>query len=321
MKFRDIYNILKEVDLKKLELKKNSVSRNGMYVDVLFITKETRDILTKILEIPFLREEYYEFFYNNILKKNFEELPLSVEIIKKVELLKEVCLFYKRNFEVIYPQLNEYSISIKVPEKYSLKEIGKYFENLEKCFTPLLCDSRIEGNFELSNFDTGSKWLDISVKSGKALGIILGLLSLAVNIANGIQDYKLKSLTVEEKVEKLKKEKKENEKNNKNIMELENQINKLENYLLIQEELRKEEYREKAEELYNEFYITISKQDDDEELVTKIEKSLIILSNALSDGAQIRPAIEYKENFDGIDIQKLIAYEEQKQIENKTENY
>lgn len=83
MKFRDIYNILKEVDLKKLELKKISVSRNGMYVDVLFITKETRDILTKILEIPFLKEEYYEFFYNNILKKNFEELPLSVEIIKK----------------------------------------------------------------------------------------------------------------------------------------------------------------------------------------------------------------------------------------------
>lgn len=83
MKFRDIYNILKEADLKKLELKKNSVSRNGMYVDVLFITKETRDILTKILEIPFLKEEYYEFFYNNILKKNFEELPLSVEIIKK----------------------------------------------------------------------------------------------------------------------------------------------------------------------------------------------------------------------------------------------
>ena len=228
---------------------------------------------------------------------------------------------------MIYPQLNEYSISIKVPEKYSLKENGKYFENLEKCFTPLLCDSRIDGVFELSNFDTGSKWIDVSVKTGKALAVIIALLGGMTSIVSNIKECRLKDLEIEElkmelqeKKDKLKNDKKTINQEEINVQKIDEEIAYLEKFCEIQKRLQENRYRKFAENFYKEHYLVISEAPSDKELIIRITRSVEILSEILIDGAQIRPAIEYKENFDGIDIQKLIAYEEQKQIENKGKN-
>lgn len=327
MKFRDIYNILKEIDFLKLKISRTQISRSGQRYDVLLFNKEQRETLTKVLEIPSLKKEFYTWFYDRILSKNFEEIPYEPALVERIDLIREICMFYKKNFELMYPQLNKYSISIKVPEKYSLKEIGEYFEKLEKCFNPLLYDSRIDGVFELSNFDTGSKWIDVSVKTGKALAVIIALLGGMTSIVSNIQECRLKDLEIEElkmelqeKKDKLKNDKKTINQEEINVKKIDEEIAYLEKFCEIQKRLQENRCRKFAENFYKEHYLVISEDPSDKELIIRITRSVEILSEILIDGAQIRPAIEYKENFDGIDIQKLIAYEEQKQIENKGKN-
>ncbi|RGJ31235.1 hypothetical protein [Fusobacterium varium] len=122
------------------------------------------------------------------------------------------------------------------------------------------------------------------------------------------------------KKDKLKNDKKTINQEEINVQKIDEEIAYLEKFCEIQKRLQENRYRKFAENFYKEHYLVISEAPSDKELIIRITRSVEILSEILIDGAQIRPAIEYKENFDGIDIQKLIAYEEQKQIENKGKN-
>ena len=199
MKFRDIYNIIREIDIKKLDISTSSQQRNGITYQIMYIKKEQKETLRKLLEIPYFKDEFADFFYKNFLSTEIEEFTKNETALYKIKLIKDIIIFYRTCFEKMYPELNEFSISIKIPDEYTLEKIGKYFNDLQSKIYPLLIDKRIEGDFILENFDTGSKWIDVNLKSAKALGIIIALLTGAMELANQIQDFRLKELEIKER--------------------------------------------------------------------------------------------------------------------------
>lgn len=313
MKFRDIYNIIKDIDIKKLDISTSSQQRNGITYQVMYVRKEQKEILQKILEIPYFKDEFADFFNKNFLSTEIEEFTKNETSLYKIRLIKDVIMFYRTCFEKMYPELNEFSISIKIPDEYTLEQIGEYFKDLQNKIYPLLIDKRIEGDFILKNFDTGSKWIDVNLKSIKALGVIIALLSGAMELANKIQDFRLKELEIQERKQKLEEKSEKNE-------SLKKEIEHYEIYLKIEKNFNEERITNKAEEIYKKYFLEnlSEKENGDEELKIKINKALKSLTNYVIDGSYIRPAIEYKENFEGVDVQKLLACGETKAIEDKS---
>lgn len=312
MKFRDIYNIIRDIDIKTLNIATSFQQRNGITYHVMYIKKEQKETLRKIFEIPYFKDEFANFFNKNFLFTEIEEFTKDETTLYKIRIIKDIIMFYKTCFEKMYPELNEFSISIKMPDEYNLEKIGKYFNDLQRTVYPLLIDKRIAGDFILENFDTGSKWIDVNLKSVKAFGIIIALLSGAIELANQIQDFRLKELEIQEKKEKLEKkiEKEDN---------LKEEIEHYEIYLKIEKKLNEEKSLRKAEEIYEKcFLASSSKEDNDDELKLKINLALRTLADYVIDGSYIRPAIEYKENFEGVDVQKLLSCGETKAIEDKS---
>lgn len=316
MKFRDIYNIIREIDIKKLDIQTSTQQRNGSNYQVMYIKKEQKDILQKILEIPYFKDEFGDFLNKNFLSTQIEEFNKNIETIEKIRIIKEIVKFYKTCFEKMYPELSEFSISIKIPDEYTLGEIGEYFNDLQKTVYPLLIDKRIDGDFILKNFDTGSKWIDIVVKNAPALLLIIGLMKEASEVAVNIQDFRLKQLEIEEKIQILEKEK--TEKNSEKLEEINKRIEKYKNFNEIHSEMSEEYQEKKVEEIYQKYYASISSDDNDKELKSKISQALKNIGNHILEGSYIRPAIEYKENFEGVDIQRFLAYEETRTIEDKS---
>lgn len=318
MKFRDIYNIIREIDIKKLDIQTSTQQRNGSNYQVMYIKKEQKDILQKILEIPYFKDEFGDYLNKNFLSTQIEEFNKNIEAIEKIRIIKEISKFYKICFEKMYPELNEFSISIKIPDEYTLGEIGEYFNDLQRTVYPLLIDKRINGDFILKNFDTGSKWIDIVVKNAPALLLIIGLMKEASEVAVNIQDFRLKQLEIEEKIQILEKEKAE--KDSEKLEEINKKIEKYKNFNEIHSEMCEEYQEKKVEEIYQKYYANISSEDNDKELKSKISQALKNMGNHILEGSYIRPAIEYKENFEGVDIQKFLVYEEIKAIEDKSTN-
>lgn len=62
MKFRDIYNIIREIDIKKLDISTSSQQRNGITYQIMYIKKEQKETLRKLLEIPYFKDEFADFF-------------------------------------------------------------------------------------------------------------------------------------------------------------------------------------------------------------------------------------------------------------------
>ena len=263
MKFRDIYNIIREIDIKKLDIQTSTQQRNGSNYQVMYIKKEQKDILQKILEIPYFKDEFGDYLNKNFLSTQIEEFNKNIEAIEKIRIIKEISKFYKICFEKMYPELNEFSISIKIPDEYTLGEIGEYFNDLQRTVYPLLIDKRINGDFILKNFDTGSKWIDIVVKNAPALLLIIGLMKEASEVAVNIQDFRLKQLEIEEKIQILEKEKAE--KDSEKLEEINKKIEKYKNFNEIHSEMCEEYQEKKVEEIYQKYYANISSEDNDKE--------------------------------------------------------
>lgn len=117
MKFRDIYNIIKDIDIKKLDISTSSQQRNGITYQVMYVRKEQKETLQKILEIPYFKDEFADFLNKNFLSTEIEEFTKSEISLYKVKLIKDVIMFYRTCFEKMYPELNEFSISIKIPDE------------------------------------------------------------------------------------------------------------------------------------------------------------------------------------------------------------
>ena len=67
MKFRDISEILKNIDLDKIPMAEGSERRNGIEYSYYRYSAEQKNMLSKILEIPSFKKKYGEEFQKYLL--------------------------------------------------------------------------------------------------------------------------------------------------------------------------------------------------------------------------------------------------------------
>lgn len=267
MKFRDIFNIMKVNILTKDEWELTNDGR----VKCLPSAKLK---LKKILEIPVFNE------YSSNLEKTFFSNDITdytrnniKEGCNNVITIINLSNMYLRNFEELYPELDEYSISVKLPDNNDIGEMGKTYSELDKILNQVLSYPEITSNVKISNFDNGSYWLDITLGSLAAVKIVSYLTHAAAYI------YKKR---IEIKLNETDYDKAKLEKNHMEII-----VNA--NEKLLNMYIEKE-----ARNLIDNNY---SESKEDKELMMRVMTSVERLSALIEKGAEIRPALEVSDEI------------------------
>lgn len=263
MKFRDIFNILKENEIDIFEYS----SVNGVFECSLEVKKK----LKKILEIPafinYKKDIKESFLLNDFTRYNLNEdqNKIGYRSIGEVIKLSEI---YLRNFENLYPKLDEYSISIKLPNNNNIGQMGKVYSDLDKILNQVLSFPEINSNIKISNFDNGSFWLDIKLGSLAAVTLVSCLTYSASYIYMEKMKYKL--IEIEYEKAEIQKE------HLKNLVDA--------NKSLLDLYIKKE-----AKNLIENNY---SDSKEDPEIMERVIFSIEKLSELIKEGTEIHPALE-----------------------------
>lgn len=268
MKFRNIAEIIKSVDLENILLKSK-----GNYT--YYYSNESKENLKKILQIPSINKKYGAFLKNILLVSPYEEYIENQSTNSANAMLEEIrlaCLFFIENFEEIYPKINENSISIKFPETESLQELGNYYIKIDKAINNIIVNNKINGNLKFVNSDVGSIWVDVTLGASAAVY----LLGNIINSAYVIKNQKVKQSLLEIEYEKA------------NIQKEQLKVIEECNAKIIKA------YTEKEVE-----YIMNSNFSDmnDPELKNRVKKTVIEFSEFIEKGMEVHPAIDAAEKI------------------------
>lgn len=94
------------------------------------------------------------------------QLDSFIPIISELKILVEAMI---DSLNLIIPPDRENTISIKIPDPKSLKDISNSTESLDKIFNQTLLHHSLNGSVEILNFDMGSFWIDIALGGGVAV--------------------------------------------------------------------------------------------------------------------------------------------------------
>lgn len=263
MKFRDIYNILKENEIGSGEF----YFANG----TIECSLDAKRKLKKILEIPafknypnrieeiFISNDFIKYNYDNVLNKNTYNEVLYV---------RNLAFIYVENFEALYPKLDEYSISIKLPNNNNIGMMGKIFEKVDTILNQVLIFPEINSNIKIKNFDNGSYWLDITLGSLAAVTLVSSLTYSAAYIFK--EKKKLRLIEIEYQKANMQKE-------------------HLDGLIVMNKKLIKSYVEKEANNLINNNY---NESKEDKELMGRVMNSIERLSKLIEEGAEIHPALE-----------------------------
>lgn len=275
MKFREISEILKNVDLNKIPMIVSSVRRNGIEYSYYIYSVEQKNILSKILEIPSFKKKYEELFQENLLKTSITEFEMNskyVGIQSKLNSIKDTSKFYLENFNELYPESNETFISIKLPNTTDLKKLGEYYIKIDRVLNQIINIENINGELKFSNVDVGSTWIDISVGTVVATSIIGSIIYAACFIRNENLKYNL-----------MLEEYKKAQVQTQFLEELAKANEKLINVYVDRE----------VKNIINEY--ELDKKDN--ELPNRIKNTIKEFSGMINEGLEVHPAIEAAQNI------------------------
>lgn len=270
MKFRDISEILKSIDLDKIPMTKGAEKRNGIEYSYYRYSDEQKNMLSKILEIPSFKKKYGEEFKKYLLDtsiRTFEAKNEYYTIQNKLISISESCKFYLENFNEMYPKSNETFISIKLPNTTDLKKLGEYYIKIDKALNQVINIENINGELKFSNVDIGSNWIDISVKTTVATSIIGAIIYAACLIRNENLKYNLM-------LEEYKK--------------VQIQTSFLEEVAKANEKLINAYVDREVKNIINEYEL----DKDDKELPNRIKNTIKDFSEMINEGLEVHPAIE-----------------------------
>lgn len=275
MKFRQISEILKNIDLNKIPMIEGSEKRNGLTYSYFKYSVEQKNFLSKILEIPSFKKNYEELFMENLLKNSiveFERNSKYMNIQNKLILIRDTSKFYLENFYELYPETTETFISIKLPDTTDLKKLGEYYITIDRALNQIINLGEINGELKFSNVDIGSTWIDVSLGTTIATSIVGAIIYAACFIRNENLKYKLA-------LEEYRKIQIQND-----VLETIAEANKK----LINSYVDKE-----ATNIMNEFGL----DKDDKELPSRIKNTIKEFSEMINEGLEVYPAIEVAQNI------------------------
>ena len=211
-------------------------------------------------------QSFFNSVTPSIIIQHNEHAVLSQEIPN----LKVLCDSLSDSIEKSIPKTTPEQISIKIPNPTSFKELKITADKLDKIFSNTILHSDIKGNVKISNFDTGSYWIDIIATGEKIIPLIAGLAWSAVVVFKKLQEGKL----VQEKVKAMKI-------SNGAFKEI---VDKSKEQINQTAEIE-------ANHLQQEFYKT-----KEPEQTERLKMSLKELAELYSKGARIYPSLEASED-------------------------
>ncbi len=310
MKMRDVTNIIKNnMALKYTE-------NSGFNIDFTF-----KENIKELTELPCFEDFYdlYEFFINTDAFI-FSNTSKNINIFTRVGTLKSLCSLYVKNFNSFYPEINENSISFKFKETNDLESIANTMLSLNKALNKMFSGNSLNSSYQLSNFDQGSKWIDIILEKKVAFSCFAAVIGFVATIAVKIQEIRLK----EADIDKIKAETQEKLKNTE-LKELE--IKKLKKELDILEAsnhskeldelLIDKDIENKIVEIIDNYY----NSDEDFELPNRIKLAIKELIELQIDKNSFRPTdlITYNIPQNDLNPWGYIEEAEKKKIEYKKE--
>lgn len=300
MKMRDIVNIIEHhMDLNYETSVKNS--ENHFKIDSTF-----KNNLANILKIPCFKTNFsdlYSFFLENDILEFRKNETFNVSKFEKIKTLEKLCELYLENFKAFYPEIKETSISLKLQETNDLEKIANTMLSLNKALNLLFSGNNLDSSFQLSNFDQGSKWIDIILEKKDAFLCFAAVVTFVTTTVNSIQDARLK----EAEIEKIKAETKMI---NEDLEEFEN----LKKYTKMHEEkILDLKIMLKVKELIANHYDS----EDTPELPNRLKLAIKELIEINLNENNFRPTdlIAYNIPDDSLNPWGYIEYDEKKQIE------
>lgn len=296
MKMRDITNIIKNNN----ELLYMIVQKNdGPYFS---LNEDTKKQLTSLLALPCFKEKFYDL-YEFFLKTDateFRKVQKNIEMFERLDFLDELCDLYIDNFDSFYPEIPLNSFSLKFKETNDLKAIGETLIKLDKALQQLFSNPELESSFYLTNFDQGSKWIDVVIEKKEAFACFVAVVQFITSLGKDIQEIRVK----EAEIEKIKIE--------KNISE-----ETLESYKELNKMLIKEKIKSYSTTIQKEYY----KKSDNQELNGRIAYSIETLADLYIENNFMRPTDLIAYNIPEGDLNPwgYIEEAEKKKIEYKEE--
>lgn len=143
---------------------------------------------------------------------------VHIQVLSVVSTVKEKVDDYQKLISYSIPEQNENVISVKLPQYEDLKDLSKFFKDLDTALHTGLVTKGYQDDYELQNFDTGSLWVDIFMISSAAVGFLGEIVTTAVNIKGKIQEFQIMQNQIDHKLD-MSEEQKQNIKFLREILE------------------------------------------------------------------------------------------------------
>lgn len=294
MKMRDIVLIM----LKNKNISISSASHSGY--NCYYINLENKTKIKNLIELPCFKD-FYNLIGNIFLKNSSEYFQISnKEVENAYYYLQEVlkaCNLYISCFNSFYPEISDNSISFKFKDTNDLASLAKIMKEIDFILNQLFSGTNLDSKFELTNFDQGSKWLDIVIEKKEAFLCFAEILNFIFSAGKDLQEIRLR----ETQIEKTKLE-----------MKLTEEQIKL--YKNINEQHYKMKLKSQAEIIKSKHY----PNSEDSELAMRIFVAMENLSDLYIDNNYIRPTDLIAYNIPNGDLNPWGYIEE---VENKKIEY
>lgn len=311
MKMRDITNIIKN----NMALK--FTDSNTYQVDSTF-----KKNIKELTELPCFNDfhDLYDFFINTDAIM-FGKTSDNNSIFHRVYTLKNLCSLYLKNFNNFYPEINENSISFKFKETNDLESIANTMLSLNKALNQMFSGTYINSSYQLSNFDQGSKWIDIILEKKLAFTCLAAALTFVTETVINIQEIRLKEADIENVKVEIQEKLKNIELKDLEIKKFKEDLEILELKSKHSEELdtilRERKIENKVTELIDNYY----NSTDDKELPNRLKLAIKELIKLQTEENTFRPTdlIAYNIPDDNSNPWGYIEEAEKKKIEYKKE--
>ncbi|TVZ47444.1 hypothetical protein [Olleya sp. Hel_I_94] len=285
MKIKELKNIFSELVQELTFEYKENPNNVTLFKQLVGLRKA----MNKLETTGLLTDEVKEFRSSAIFTTNKDNISLNTsearQLKTKLDNLIRLVGSLNTSFKEIGGEVNENSISIKLPEVTDFEDLSKFSSDFHKILNQAIVNDEINGQVRIDSVENGSIWLDVYLGSTAAVTLIGSLTWSAAVIYKKIKEGQL----IEQHVKSLKIK-------NDSLKEIqEKQKQALD--LMIEAE---------AQSLYNESF-----DGDNNEQIERLKLSVKMLSNLIEKGAEIHPALNQPEKVTNLfpDMKKLNSIE------------
>lgn len=332
MRLRDYQNLLKEVLFKLKQINKTNVPNQTRGLGVVNDARvsgliEYNQAIDKLIQANLFEDLTTKIRVYEVFHRAENEVIVGDSSWSSLKSLNEKLIIrihdLVNTLNNILTEENRESINIKLPEYKTFEEYNNLFKSLKIVFAPF---DFLQVTTNLNNFETGSKWINISFNkpSKEDLKTIALYVLLFFNMANGSLDLRNKYLEGEKSIAYIKQyETQVSEQERKKLLEAFEILHKTDNnkYEQYKEEIIKKILTDSGIELSDE---------NKNEIMPRMGTSLETMGKLMDEGMEIVPALnapdeikilstnfnekleEHKNLMIGVNTQKLI---EKKNIE------